>query len=251
MRTDDRKRAEGDDRAAIELGRGQVDHRPGLAGLVGQQTPDDLLPGALRPAGQRRVKVQHGEAGAQVGTGDQHVAGQHEQLDVVGAQQAGDVVVEGEAPGLAHGGLVGKPAAVEDVRPGLPGAPARGARQGGGGQAEVAGEVEKGVAFGLLAALPVAEHDGDVEVDGRHAGRGARPLRAACERPRRGRWTASRPSPRPALRARRRHAARPRVRARPPRRGRCCARARRCRARPPRPRGGRPPRGRDPRAARR
>ena len=78
-----------------------------------------------------------GKRAEEVGTGDEHVAGQDEQLDAVGVEQAGEVVVKGDAPGLAYGGLVGEPAVLEDVAPGAPGAPARGARQSGGGQAQV------------------------------------------------------------------------------------------------------------------
>ena len=50
VRPDDGKRTPGHDRAAVELGSGQVDHGAGLACVGGQQSPDDVLPGALRPA---------------------------------------------------------------------------------------------------------------------------------------------------------------------------------------------------------
>ena len=148
------REAEGaDDGAAVQLRRGEVDHGAGLAGLVLEELPDDLLPHALGAAGQRRVEVEHGVLAAQGRAGDEHVPGQHQHAEPVRDEQLGHAAVVLVAPGRARDAeLLGL-------------GPAGAAREGDGGDAETVDQVEEAVALGRLAALAVAEHGADVERD--------------------------------------------------------------------------------------
>ena len=249
--------AVGDDRTAVELGGGQVDHGAGLAGLVGQQLPDDLLPGAPRAAGQGRMQVEDGEAGAEVGARDQHVAGQHEQLDAVGVEQRRRRRRErprarprGRPPCWRSGCGRGSSrrarqacqlAALDSVAVGSPRSRARSRK------ASLSGCSPRSRSQNTTAmstSMPSRRARRTTSESSVRAA-GSRPLDSqpilTAAVPCSGR--SCRPTLSPVLRRR--------ARARRRRRGRCCARDRRCRARPPRRRAGRRPRGRGLRAGRR